>query len=371
LLLGEQFSHKMSEVLLMEAEIAEKISGSLHGELAGKAHAPAATRRQTQSAEAYQDYLKGRYHWNKMSAAALQRSIEHFQSALEKDPGFALAHAGLADSYCMLGFFDLAPPAEAMPKAKESAMRALAIDGDLAEAYASLANVLKVYEHDWAAAERRYRQALQVNPNYVHAYRGYAALLAANGRFEESLAQIRQAHEVDPLSVVVSMEMAWNFFIAREYDCAIEQALRVTHLEPEFPSAQYILGLAYEQKRRYGEARAAVERSLVGSHGHASGLASLGRLFAFMGHRADALRQLEQLDRLAARGHVAPFWYALLYAGLGDVDAAIGHLERSYAQSDVWLVWINTDPRLDCLRADSRFQDLLRRVGFHARAAAV
>ena len=368
LIWGEQFSRKLSDVLLIEAELSAKISEELRSELAGKANASAPARRQTQSTEAYQDYLKGRYHWNKMSAEGLQRSVDYFQHALQKDPGFALAHAGLADSYCLLGFFDLLPPAEAMPKAKESAMRALEIDGDLAEAYASLASVLKVYDRDWLAAERRYRQALQLNPNYVHGYRGYAALLAAIGRFAESMLQIRQAQDLDPLSVVVSMEMAWNFFIAREYDHAIEQALRVTHFEPEFPSAQYILGLACEQKGRFGEARAALERSLAGSRGHAAGLASLGHLFGVTGHREEALRMLDQLNRLASRGYVAPFWHSILYAGLGDVDSAIGHLERSYAQSDVWLVWLNTDPRLDSLRADPRFQSTpsprgLRRPG--------
>lgn len=252
LIWGQQFSRKLSDVLLIEAELSAKISEKLGSELAGKANGSATARRQTQSTEAYQDYLKGRYHWNKMSAEGLQRSVDYFQHALQKDPGFALAHAGLADSYCLLGYFDLLPPAEAMPKAKESAMRALEIDGDLAEAYASLASVLKVYDRDWLAAEQRYRQALQLNPNYVHGYRGYAALLAATGRFAESVHQIRHAQDLDPLSVVVSMEMAWNCFIAREYDHAIEQALRVTHFEPEFPSAQYILGLACEQKGRFG-----------------------------------------------------------------------------------------------------------------------
>jgi tetratricopeptide (TPR) repeat protein len=180
---------------------------------------------------------------------------------------------------------------------------------------------------------------------------------------------IRHAQDLDPLSLVVSMELAWNFFIARKYDHAIEQALRVTHFEPEFPSAQYILGLACEQKRRFGEARAALERSLAGSYGHASGLASLGHLFGVTGHREEALRMLDQLNRLASRAYVAPFWHSILCAGFGDVDAAIGHLERSYAQSDVWLVWLNTEPRLDSLRADPRFQQLLRRTGFGVQAA--
>ena len=369
LIWGEQFTRKVSDVLLIEAELSGKISAKLGSELAGKGSASVTARRRTESAEAYQDYLKGRYHWNKMSAEGLQRSVEYFRQALQKDPRFALAHSGLADSYCMLGFFDLLPPAEAMPKAKESAMRALEIDGDLAEAYASLANILKVYDRDWLAAERRYRQALRLNPNYVHGYRGYAALLAAVGRFAESMPQIRHAQDLDPLSVVVNMELAWNFFMAREYDHAIEQALRVTHLEPEFPSAQYILGLAWEQKGKFGEARAAFERSLAGSQGHASGVAGLGHLFAVTGHKEDALRMLDQLDRLAARGYVAPFWHSMIHAGLGDADAAIGHLERSYTQSDVWLVWLNTDPRLDSLRADPRFQQLLRRVGFGVLAA--
>jgi len=369
LIWGEQFSREIANVHLIEAELSAKISEKLRSELAGKTNASAPARRHTQSTEAYQDYLKGRYHWNRMSAEGLLRSVDYFQHALKKDPGFALAHAGLADSYCLLGFFDLLPPAEAMPKAKASAMRAVEIDGDLAEAHASLASVLKVYDRDWAAAEQRYQQALQLNPNYVHGYRGYAALLAAIGRFPESVLQIRHAQELDPLSVVVSMEMAWNFFVAREYDHAIEQAYRVTHFDPEFPSAKYVLGLALEQKGRFAEARAALERSFAIVPGHAAAPASLGHLFGVAGETEEALGMLDQLNRLASSGHVAPFWHSILYAGLGDADAALSHLERSYAQSDVWLVWLNTDPRLDSLRADPRFEQLLRRVGFGAQAA--
>jgi TolB-like protein/Tfp pilus assembly protein PilF len=364
LIWGEQFSRKLSDILLIEAELSVKISENLRSELAGTTNESSPPRRQTRNTEAYQDYLKGRYHWNRMAAGGLRKSIEYFQHALEKDPAFALAHAGLADSLCLLAFFDLVPPAEALPKAKQSAMRALDLDGDLAEAYASLASIMKVYDRDWIAAERLYVQALRLNPNYVHAYRGYAALLASTGRIAESVIQMRQAQDMDPLSVVVSMEMGWNFFIAREYDQAIEQALRVTHLDPEFPSAQYILGLAYEQKGRFAEARDALERSLAGSHGHAAGPASLGHLFGVTGQREEALRMLDELNLLASRGYVAPFWHSIVYAGLGDVDAAIRHLERSYAESDVWLVWLNTEPRLDSLRSDPRFRHLLLRAGF-------
>jgi TolB-like protein/Flp pilus assembly protein TadD len=369
LIWGEQFGRKLADVLLIEAELSARISGSLCSELLEKTKAPPYARPYTQSTEAYQDYLKGRYHWNRMSAEGLKKSVDFFQHALRKDPGFALAHAGLADSYCLLGFFDLLPPAEAMPSAKECATRALEIDRDLAEAHASLANVLKVYDHDWDAAERHYRLALQLNPNYVHAYRGYAALLAARGQFAESMAQIGKGHDVDPLSIVVNMEMAWNLFMARDYPRAIEQAVRVTQFEPEFPSAQYILGLACEQQGKFEEARAALEWSLAGSHGHASGVAGLGHLYGVTGERAEALRMLDQLDGLSSRGYVAPFWHSIVYAGLGEVEQACRQLERSFVQSDVWLVWLGTDPRLDALRAHPRFQQLLQRVGLGVRAA--
>jgi TolB-like protein/Tfp pilus assembly protein PilF len=369
LIWGEQFNRNHSDVLIIEAELSLKISDQLGSELAGKSNPSGPACRQTQSTEAYQDYLKGRYHWNRMSAGGLQKSIEYFQHALQKDSAFALAHAGLADSYCLLAFFDLVPPAEALPKAKQAAVRALELDSGLAEAYASLGTIVKVYDRDWLAAEGLYQEALRLNPNYVHAYRGYAALLASIGRLAESMLQIRRAQDLDPLSVVVSMELGWHLFIAREYEHAIQQALRVTHLDPEFPSAQYILGLAYEQKGRFEEARAAFERSLAGSRGHPSGPASLGHFFGITGQREEALRMLEQLNVLSSCGYVAPYWHSILYAGLDDVDAAIEYLERSYAEIDVWLVWLNTEPRFDSIRADPRFQQLLRRVGFGVQAA--
>jgi tetratricopeptide (TPR) repeat protein len=268
----------------------------------------------------------------------------------------------------MLGFVGLLPPAEVMPNAKKLAVAALEIDRDLAEGHASLANVLKLYDHDWAAAEREYLQALRLNPNYVHGYRGYAALLAASGRFAESAIQIGHAHDLDPLSVLVSMEMAWNAFIARDYGSAIQHAQRTMELEPESPSAQYILGLACEQVRRFGEASAAIERSLAGSHRHPSGLAALGHVFAVSGRRQEALRLRDELREVARRQYVAPFWHALLDAGLGDEGSALAELERSCDECDLWLIWLNTDPRFNSLRAAPSFQRLLRRARFLEQA---
>lgn len=361
---GAQFSRKASDLLAIETELAAGISEKLRAELAGQSGRRRGARRSTHSAEAYHDYLKGRYHWNRMSADGLQRSVDYFQDAVRKDPTFALAHAGLADSYCMLGFFDLLPPAVAMPNAKQCAARALELDSELAEAFTSLANVCKVYDHDWTGAERCYRRALELNPNYVHAWRGYAAMLAALGRFAESAAAIERAHEMDPLSVVVNMEIAWNAFMSRRYDDAIAQAVRVSELEPEFPSAQYILALASDQKGRFEEARAAFERSIARSHAHASGLAGLAHVFARMGRREDALRLLERLNERAAEAYVAPYWHALVHAALGDVDAALAHLERGWEQKDVWMVWMGVEPRFDVLAAHTRFQQLRSNAGF-------
>jgi TolB-like protein/Flp pilus assembly protein TadD len=368
LIWGEQFSCGLSDVLRIEAEISGKILEKLRSELAGKTDRPIG-RRQTTSNEAYQDYLKGRYHWNRISADGMLKSVGYFQEALKRDPEFALAHAGLADAYGLQGLFGMLPPDDAMPKSKRHAIRALEIDPDLAEAHTALAGVLKHYERDWLAAEQRYRQALDLNPNYVHAYRGYAALLSARSRFDEAMSQIGRAHELDPLSVIVSMEMAWNLFLARDYQQAIHHALRVTDLEPEFPSAQFILGLACEQTGKCGEAEAALQRSVAISQGHSSGLASLGHLYATTGRTTEAQGILDRLDEAAERGYVAPFWHALVHAGLGDTDAAMEQLERSYTTRDMWLMWINTDPRLDGLRADSRFRDLLVRVGFEMSGA--
>jgi TolB-like protein/tetratricopeptide (TPR) repeat protein len=369
LIWGEQFSCRMSAVHLIEADVSGRISEMLRSEWTGKTDAAAGARRHALNTDAYQDYLKGRYHWNRMSAEGLLKSAFYFEEALKKDSGFALAHAGLADSYGLQGFFGLLPPSDAMPKCRNSAQRALEIDANLAEAHNSLANVLKMYDRDWPASERSYRQALQLNPNYVHAYRGYAALLAATGRFAESMIQIGRAHELDPMSVVVRMEMAWNFYIAREYQQAIQHALRTAELEPEFPSAQYILALACEQQGRFAEAQSAFERSLDRSGGHASGLAGLGHLFGATGRRKEAAGMLDRLNALAAQSYVAPFWQSAVCAGLGAIDQAIAHLEVSYAQNDMWLVWLNTDPRFDKLRDDVRFRDLLRRVGFVGQAA--
>jgi TolB-like protein/tetratricopeptide (TPR) repeat protein len=369
LLWGEQFSRDISDLRLIERELFVRISQHLRLHT-GPSGSSAAVRSQTVSPGAYQDYLKGRYHWNKMDVEGMRKSVPYFESALQKDALFAAAHAGLADAYNMLAFAGLCRPTEVMPKVKQAAVMAVDLDPDLAEGHTALANALKDYDHDWDGAEREYLHALQLNSNYVPAYRGYAGLLAIHRRAAESATQIGRAHELDPLSVAVGIEMAWNAIAGRNYQLAIEHAERAAELEPASQAAHYILGVAYEQMRRFDEARAALERSLAGGYRHASGLASLGHLSAISGQKEDALRTRYGLRELARRQYVAPFWHAVVSAGLGDEKAVVAELQRGFEECDLWLVWLNTDPRFDSLRTAPAFRDLLQRVGFEEATAA-
>ena len=315
--------------------------------------------------------MKGRYHWNQISAGGSQRSVDHFQSALRKDPGFALAHAGLADSYCLLGFFDLLPPAEAMPKAKESAMKALEIDGGLAEAYASLANVLKVYDRDWLAAETAVPAGAELNPNYVHGYRGYAALLAATGRFRGVLDPDRDKRTNWTRCRLWSTwrwrgRTSWPGSTTRRSNkrCGLRTWSRSIH-------PRNISWVSPTSRR--GNSRRRGARSSVLSRARKaipSGVASLGT--PLRRHRperrsAPHARSIEPACRAQLCGSVLAFDCPRRAWRRGCRHRASGAKLR---ESDVWLVWLNTDPRVDSLLADPRFQQFLRRIGFGAQTAS-
>ncbi|PYT33406.1 MAG: hypothetical protein DMG58_07475 [Acidobacteria bacterium] len=358
---GEQYNRKMVDILAVEEEIAREISEKLRLRLTGEDRNRLA-KRHTQSSEAYQDYLRGRYHWNRLSEEGLRKGIEYFERAIQRDPNYALAYTGLADSYGLLGFFGLAPAAAVMPKAKEAARRAVEIDDGLAEAHASLAGIFKIYDWDWAAAECEYMRAIELNPNYATGHRMYAAFLAAVGRAEEAMRESRLALELDPFSLVISMEIAWNCYMARDYKRAVEEALRTLELDPQFPAAQSTLGLAYEQERRYDEAIAALEKVRVATDGHPATLSALAHALASAGRIEEARALIERLAELSARQHISPFWMAVAHAGVGKTAAALEELEKAFEQHDVTLVWLARDPRLDNLRHEPRFKDLLRGI---------
>ncbi len=359
---GEQYNRKLADIFSVEEEMSREISEKLRVRLSGEDRSLLA-KRHTQSTEAYQDYLKGRYHLNRLTADGLKKGIEYFERAIQSDENYALAYAGLADAYGLLGFMGMAPAAEVMPKAKQAARRAISIDDGLAEAHASLAGIFKNYDWDWTAAEREYAKALHLNPRFAIGYRMHASFLAATGRKEQSLRASRMALELDPFSLPIRMELAYNLYMGRDYERALEEALRTLDLEPQFAAAQSILGWIYEQQGRHSEAMETAERARELSAGHPASVASLSHILMTAGREQQARELLAQLEERARGQHVSPFWIAVAYTGTGQIAMAIEQLYKAYDQHDVMLVWLGTDPRLDPLRREPRFTELLRRIG--------
>lgn len=364
LLWGEQSQRRLSDLLEVQDEIAETISEKLRLHVAGetKKHLP---KRYTSDSGAYLDYLKGRYHCNKMAHHDVIAGIGFFEAAIRKDPNYALAYVGLADAYGLLGFFGAHPPRTVIPRTKELAAIALSIDEGLAEGHATLGNILKDYDWNWQAAEEEYKRALELNPNYAAAHRFYAGFLAAMGRSQESTKEFRQAQELDPLSVVINNEGAWNSYMAHEFEQSVEQSIRTLEIEPHFAAAHFTLGLACEQLGRYDEAIQALKKARDSSLGNPATLAGLGHAFAVGGQLKEALKVLGELKELSKRSYVSSYGLGIVYAGLCDHDRGCESLDKAFRERDVWLVWLKTEPRFDGLRSDVRFQEISKRIGFH------
>ena len=363
---GEQYNRKLADIFSVEEEISREISEKLRVRL-NVADRTLLAKRYTESTEAYQDYLKGRHHMNRLTEDGQRKAIAYFERALERDPHYALAYTGLADSYGLLGFIGVARAADVMPKAKEAARRAIAIDDELAEAHASLAGVFKNYEWDWAGAEREYRKALELNPRFANGHRMYASYLAVLGRTEESVRASKRALELDPLSLPIRMEAAHNLYMGRQYERALEEALRALDLEPRFASTQSILGWIYHQLDRHNEAIAAVQSAMELSEAHPATTAGLIHILARAGRTEKARRHLAELEDSSRRRHVSPYWMALAYAGAGNTAAVLNELEKAYEQHDVILVWLGAEPRFDPLRQEPRFIELVQRIGLPPR----
>ncbi len=360
---GGQFQGNSSDLLAIEEEVSQEIAARLRGRRLARPNA-APVKRPTESGEAYADYLKGRYHANRMTPEGLSKALEHFRRAIEKDRRYALAYAGLADAHVSMAFLGLHAPKEVFPRARNAALMALEIDDGLAEAHAALAEIKKFYDWDWLGAELEYKRALQTNPNSALAHRLYADYCLAVGWTQEALQEIHRALDLDPLSLVINMELAWNFYLTREYDLAAEQSLKTLEMEPGFTPAQYALGLAYEQLNRYEEAIFAFQTARNGSGNNPASLAALGHAYARVGKKPEARQMLQELQEMTARRYVAPYWLAVIHAGLGEANAALDHLEECYAERDVWLVWSKVEPRFENLRDSPRFQGLCRRMNF-------
>jgi TolB-like protein/DNA-binding winged helix-turn-helix (wHTH) protein/Flp pilus assembly protein TadD len=357
----------VGDIFAVQDEVARRVVAGLRLTLGGESEQRLA-KRYTDNVEAYQAYLRGRYFWNKRNGEGFGKAIAYFQQAIEIDPNYALAYAGLADSYILKRIFALLQPGETLQqmeaKAKAAAEKALEIDDTLAEAHTSLAMIKAITANDEADVEREYKRAIELNPNYATAHHWYALHLDAMYRFDEAMAEIRRAREIDPLSLVINSDVGLVFSNARQYDQAIEHFKKAIEMDPNFPDAHAMLGWTYVRKGMYPEGIAEFEkaRALFGSP--TSQLDGLIYAYGMSGNRSEALKVLDKLKRLTRQHHTQIPWenWMVIQIGLGDHDKAFQVLEKAY-QKGLNVKRLLYTPYVDPLRGDPRFQDLQRRVG--------
>jgi len=356
------YERDLRDVLCMQEEVTRAIASEIRVKLSPQEQARLANSHPI-NPEAYQLYLKGRYHWNKRSLEGFQKAIEYFQQATAKDPAYALAYVGLADTYTYFSFFDVVPPREAMPKAKAAAARALEIEDRLGEAHISLGYVSYMYDWDWPAAGKHFEQALTLNPAYSRAHTFYPFYLSSLGRSEEALAVAKRSLDLDPASPAVSHSLGVQLYLARQFDQAIEQAHKTLELDPNFAISYELLGEVYVSGGMYREGLPELEKYSALSRGRAMSIALLGYAHARLGERSQALRLLEQLEAASKERYTPALSFAVVYAGLGEKDQAFAWLDKAYEERTSRLGYLKVEPLWDPLRSDPRFADLVRRLG--------
>jgi serine/threonine-protein kinase len=359
---GEQYNRNVSGILGVQADISKEISRKLRPGLTGE-EKNRLTKPSTENTEAYELYLKGQYYWNRRTAQTLRRAADYFQQAVEKDPGFALAWAGLADCYALYSFYDAGAPKDAVPRAKEAATIALRIDDEIALAHVALAWVKADYDWDWSGAEREFKRAIELSPNDGTVHQRYGASLLAFGRLDEYLAETQRARELEPTSLIINSLVGRAFYYSRRYDQAINELRKTLDMDPNFVSALWYIGWAYEQKSMYTEAIAALQNAARLSGGDPVILGSLGHAYAASGRRSEALHTLAELKDLAKQRYVAPFDVAVIYVGLGDKNQTFEWLQKALEDRSHWVIWLKCDPRFDSIRSDPRYGEVMRRMG--------
>lgn len=310
-----------------------------------------------------QDCLKGRYFCHKLTEEDLHKAVAQFNSALAQKPDCGYAFAGLADTYSQSALLNMAAPGEIYPRARDMAMSALRARQDLGEAHAALATVKRLFEWDWPAAEAEYLTALVLSSNSGIIHQAYGAHLAAMGKTEDALRELRHAQEIDPLSPMCNVSVAWGLYVARDYQAASEQCWNVLSLEPKFGAAQYTLGLAYEQMDLMEDAIVELRNARTCSGEQPAVLAALAHAYAVSGDTDAALALLRELEDLSQRRYVSSYWMAMVHAGLDDHAGAVKLLDKAHRERDVWLTWLKVDPRFDILRQDRHVMELLRNIG--------
>src|SRR5215831_18358563 len=360
---GEEYHRRISDVIAVKQAIAQEVTAKLKLKLTGDEQRRLA-KADTTSTEAYRFYLRGRYFWNKRTPDGIKQAIAEFQQAIERDPQFALGYVGLADCYTGLTFYNFAAPHEAMPKAKESAIKALSLDNTVAEAHASLAHVLMNYDWDWPRAEKEFKRSIELKPDYATAHEWYAIhYLTATNRLEESVQEMKRALELEPASLVMNTFMGATFYYAGRYDEAIDQCRRTVEMDPNFAVAHWHLGLAYEQKRLFENAIEEFRKAISLSQGSPLMKAALGHAYAKAQKTDEANKILDELSELSKHEYVSPLEIAEIHVALGNNEKAFESLEKAYADRSFHLVNLNVSPHFKALKSDGRFQALVQRIG--------
>jgi TolB-like protein/Tfp pilus assembly protein PilF len=358
---AESYDRKLTDIFVVESDIARTIADTLKARLTG-AEEQAIARRPTEVPEAYELYLKGRFFWNKRTGTDLQMAIQYFNQAIAKDPRYALAYAGLADAYVLLPPYGAASSSDSFPRAEAAAKKALELDDTLAEAHASLGQILLFYHLDFEGSTREFERAIALNPNYATGHQWYGLALMCLGEFDRAIGELKRALQLDPLSLIINADLGVSFLTARRYDDAIAQLRKTIEMDPRFYYARWNLGEALELKGHLREAFAEYKKAAELNDDPLI-IALLAQAYAKLGQRDEALKTLDQLQQLATRRYVANYSFALAHIALGDKAKAIDYLEGAYRdRTGPDISGIKVDPMLDPLRGDPRFEALVQRV---------
>jgi len=358
---GEQFERKMSDLLATQRDIATAISQKLQLKLSGD-ESKGLTKRYTNDNEAYQLYLKGRFYWNRRTAETLQKAIEQFKAAADKDPGFALAYAGLADCYAILPFYSGKRGTETLPVARSNASKAIELDSSLAEPHTSLI-LVNNWEWKFAEAETEAKRAIELNPNYATAHHWYSRVLRATGRTDEAWTEIKRANELDPLSMVIINNIAEQYIERGDTKSAMEECRRMIDFDPSFWAAYVNLGTVFVKQGRYAEALIEGQKAVDLAKRSNASLAFVGHIYGRMGRRAEAEGIIKELQARYDKQQADGRDLAVVYAGLDEKDQAFVWLEKAFKDHSCYLAILRLEPSLDSLKSDPRWNELLRRVG--------
>ncbi len=359
---SERFDREMDDIFAIQDEIAGVIIDKLKVKLLPNEKS-AVVKRFTDNVDAYHLYLKGRYFWNRRFApGAMEKALEHFEQAIGTDPRYGLAYSGVADCYNLQGLFQFRAPHKTFPRALAAAEKALEIDNTIAEAHTSLAFAKMLYAWDWPGAEREFKQALELNPGYAWGHLWYAQYLSAMARFAEAIDEVKQAKDLDPLSISINANVGWVLYWAREYKAAVQQLEKTIELEPNFGLAYTYLGYTLVELEQYDEAVSAFQKSIERTGRMPLAIVGLGYAYSRAGRSAETQKVIQELKALCRELDISPSMWACIYIGLGDRKTALEHLNQAYEERSPLMTWVKVYPWFHGVRSEPGFQDLLCRM---------